>query len=289
MLDAFDWIRSCRTGSELIGAMKCLQEGIGSSSDKDVGPPLTALARPCMRCWIYPRVDSKQDYCETCLNIILKAKYLGRSSQASLVIWGFVNQLPENIESSEGFYANHTFASYVHDANHFLLVMDRYMLRKCLQEIIMYHGEGIRGLLQVFPTTGDSKRGSMGDVICKAVHQDSRFSMDMLRVRFFSGPYQLFATSRRDKKGLLTFEITEFLRFMEMAYIFRKLLKPDEQEMLQELVSLNNKKEEQFYWGRFIGYLNQEAKDMLNAWKFRQWSDHRVKLLYELIAYVPFN
>lgn len=291
MLNTFDWMRRCRTGAELIASINCLKNETGSSQDdqEELGPPLTALARPCRRCWIYPCANSKHDYCKTCRNILAKARNSGYNSQASAVIWGFVNRLPENIQDSEGFYAYNTFAAYVHDANHFLLIMDRLKLRNWIQEILMYHGENLRGLIQIFPTTGDSKRGTMGDILCKAVHQDSRFSMDLLRVRFYSRPYQIFSPQRRDKKGLLTFEVTEFLGFMEMAYIFRKLLRPDEQQMLQELVGLNNKKEQQFYWGRFIGYLNQEAKDMLNAWKFRRWSDYRVKLLYELIDYVPFN
>lgn len=47
--------------------------------------------------------------------------------------------------------------------------------------------------------------------------------------------------------------------------------------------------EKQFYWGRLMNLLSREAKDMLTAWKFKQWSENRIELLYELINYVPFT
>jgi hypothetical protein len=51
---------------------------------------------------------------------------------------------------------------------------------------------------------------------------------------------------------------------------------------------MGNTSEAQFYWGRFLGALNQEARDMLNAWKIRQWSKSRIDLLYELVENVGF-
>jgi hypothetical protein len=53
-------------------------------------------------------------------------------------------------------------------------------------------------------------------------------------------------------------------------------------------LNLEDTSEEQFYWGRFLGYLSQEAKDMLNAWRIRQWPKGRIELLYELVDYVAF-
>jgi len=38
-----------------------------------------------------------------------------------------------------------------------------------------------------------------------------------------------------------------------------------------------------------MGHLSQKAKDMLNAWKFRQWADGQIKLLYELVDYVSYR
>ena len=86
-----------------------------------------------------------------------------------------------------------------------------------------------------------------------------------------------------------TFEVTEFLRLLEMTTIFRSLLRPKEQEMLHNLIELDNSREEQFYWGRFMGYLSQEAKDMLTSWKFRHWPKNRIRLLYELADYATFT
>ena len=58
--------------------------------------------------------------------------------------------------------------------------------------------------------------------------------------------------------------------------------------MLYELLHVDDTGEAQFYWGRLLGYLNQEAKDMLNAWKIRTWPTSRIDLLYELVDYVAF-
>ena len=66
------------------------------------------------------------------------------------------------------------------------------------------------------------------------------------------------------------------------------LIGPQEQEMLHEVLNLEDPSEEQFYWGRLLGHLSQGAKDMLNAWRIRQWPKNQVKLLYELVDYVAF-
>ncbi len=126
----------------------------------------------------------------------------------------------------------------------------------------------------------------MGDILCRAIHHEATFPMDQLRVRFYSSPYQLLRPHTRERQGLLTFEVSEFLRLMEMAAVFRALLKPEEQQALHELLDLDDSVEEQFYWGRLVGHLTQEAKDMLSAWRIRTWPENRIKLLYELIDYV---
>jgi hypothetical protein len=87
------------------------------------------------------------------------------------------------------------------------------------------------------------------------------------------------------RQGVATFEVSEFLNLLEMAEVFRAKLRPEEQQQLYELLSLGDPKEESFYWGRFLGQLNQDAKDMLSAWRIRQWPENRIKLLYELIDY----
>jgi hypothetical protein len=188
----------------------------------------------------------------------------------------------------EGFSDHHILGAYIHNENHFLLMMPRHELKPWLRELAIYHGTDLKGLLQISPTTGTGKGVNMGDVLCQAVHHEARFPMDQLRVRFYSAPYQIMRPPARDQQGLLTFEVSEFLSVLEMAAVFRTVLYPKEQESLYELLNLEDASEEQFYWGRFMGLLSQEAKDMLNAWRIRQWPRSRIKLLYELINYVAF-
>ncbi|QTA89149.1 type III-I CRISPR-associated protein Cas10i [Desulfonema magnum] len=295
MLTIFDWLRRSHSGSELLTVLEyAVSKPEIFPCDEEISPPISACNRPCKRCWIYPRMklgtqNAESEYCKTCHTIVTKAKKVGKIARQVVVIWGFVSHIPNQMQTKEGFYAKNAIGSYVHDSNHFLLLIARRELKTWIQELLIYHGTDIRGLIQIFPTSGGANNSGMGEVLCRAAHQETRFPMDMLRVRFFSNPFQIFSPQTRDEGGLLTFEVTEFLRLLEMTEIFRSLLKPDEQKALRELVSLKDRREEQFYWGRFMGYLSQEAKDMLNAWKIRQWPKNRIKLLYELADYVLYR
>lgn len=293
MLNTFDWMRRCRSGTELLATLEyAMVDPDMLPPEEEIGPPLSAFERPCPRCWIYPGLKSEtmeDGYCRSCLAITSRARSLGKISRACVVAWGFVSHVPDQLQTKEGFYAEKAVATYVHDENHFLLMIGRRELKTWIQELLMYHGTDMKGLIQIFPTTGETQRGAMGEILCRAIYQEARFPMDMLRVRFFSSPFQVFSPGDRDEKGLLTFEITEFLRLLEMAEIFRSLLRPDEQQALHDLIQITDRKEEQFYWGRFVGYLSQQTKDMLNAWKIRQWPQKRVKLLYELVDYVFYR
>lgn len=292
MLSIFDWIRQSRTGAELIASLQYFQNHSSDffQAQEAISGPISLFNRPCKRCWLYPCQNNlKILYCKTCLEIIARAKLLGYQSRQAIVVWGHVASLPKQLESKTGFYSSNIQGSYIHDAQHFMIVMNRFKLKPWIQELLIYHGTDMKGLLQFFPTTGQSNRGSMGDIICRAIHQDSRFPMDMLRIRFFSNPYQLFTPHVREQKGLLTFEVKNFLKLLEMASIFRSLLLPEDQQILRNLTNLKNKSEEQFFWGRLTGHLSSEAKDMLNAWKFRQWSKNQITLLYELFDYVKYT
>jgi hypothetical protein len=288
MLSGFDWLRRSWTGAELLATLEYLTTKPDLfPTGEEIGLPHSALNGPCQRCWIYPRLPS-QNHCAPCQAILARASKLGHISYQSIIIWGFVNYLSRQLRMGEGFYEQHIFGAYAHDENHFLLVMPRRELKPWLRELVIYHGADLRGVIQVFPTTGTARGIGMGDILCRAVHHEARFSMDQLRVRFFSSPYQLLKAHERDREGLLTFEISEFLSLLEMAAVFRTLLRPQEQESLHKLLNLEDAREEQFYWGRFLGFLSQEAKDMLNAWRIRQWPENRIKLLYELVNYVAF-
>ena len=287
MLTRFDWLRRSKSGAELLATLKYLEVTPDFIfEEEEIGPPHSALNGPCERCWIYPRSSSR--YCESCQIILTKAKRLGRISRVSIVVWGFVNRLPRQLERGEGFYRDHVLGVHVHGGNRFLLMMYRRELKPWLQELVLYHGTDLKGVIHILPTTGSARTVAMGDILCRAIYHEALFSMDILRVRFYSAPYQVLIPHVRDKQGLLTFEVSRFLSLLEMAAVFRTLLMPQEQEMLHELLNLEDSSEEQFYWGRLLGHLSQEAKDMLNAWRIRQWPKNQVKLLYELVDYVAF-
>ena len=77
-----------------------------------------------------------------------------------------------------------------------------------------------------------------------------------------------------------------YVGLLQMAEVFRLLLHPNAQQELLELLTTNDSDGASFYWGRFLGLLDQRARDMLAAWGIRTWPRHRIRLLYELRNYV---
>ena len=297
MLSTFDWIRRSRDGAEFLAILQCLAEDpetfdkIGQSllvNQGEPGPPPTALALPCVRCWIYPRAP-EIPLCLFCQTIRERSHGLETLSRQSLVLWGFVNWLPRQLRRETGFQSEHILGAYTHDANHFLVMIRRLELQSWLREMVLHHGADLKGLLQIFPTTRGHHGVGMGDMLCRVIHHEARFPMDKLRIRFYIRPYQVLRPHERDREGLLTFEISEFLSLLEMATIFRSVVYPEEQKILYELLTMEDKSEEKFYWGRFLGVLNQEARDLLDAWKVRTWPRNRVKFFYEMMSYVRYQ
>ncbi len=295
MLTGFDWLRRSQSGAELLATLRCLEDdsGLLLTDETQLGAPHSALGGTCRRCWIYPRrpppAEDDLFYCRFCTLIRAGAARLGPLSRKSIVIWGFVNQLPRQLQRGTGFQDSRILGSFAPDDNRFLLMMHRLQLKPWLRELVIYHGPDLKGLIQIFPTTGSGGETGMGDVLCRAISHEAGFAMDRLRVRFYSDPYQIMRMRSRDLEGILNFDAPEFLNLLEMAAVFRNILRQEEQEMLYELLAVQDVGEEQFYWGRFLGYLNQEAKDMLNAWRIRQWPKEQVKLLYELRDHVVFS
>jgi len=293
MLSPFDWLRRCRTGADLIATLQTLEArpDLFELPLAEIGPPPSALDGPCSRCWIYPpssHNDAPQHarYCRTCETVLRAAWPLTELSRNAVVVWGAVNNLPRQLREREGFYREHLAGAYLHDEHHFLLTLYKRHLRDWLQELVLYHGPDLTGLLHIFPTTGGRTGESMGDLLARVAAQGVHTVSDRLRVRFYAAPYHITAPHLRDRRGLLAFEVAEFLRLLEMAGVFRALLRPAEQEALRELLTLDDAKEENFYWGRFLGQLSQEAKDMLSAWRIRAWPQERLQLLYELTHYI---
>lgn len=291
MLSSFDWIRRSRSGAELLATLKCLAaEPDLVNHEEKIGPPYSAINSPCQRCWVYPRlpgsIQEDDVYCRICEAIVVKTRGLGTVSRQSVVVWCFVNFLPKQIQNKEWPNDNRILGAYVHDSSRFLLMMHRRDLKDWLQELVLYSGTDLRGLIQILPTIGSSQDFGMGEVLCRAVHHEANYPMDRLRVRFYTTSYQILVPHKLDRKGILTFEVSEFLNLMGMVMVFRVFLRPEEQKALYELLNMDKTAEEQFYWGRFQGSLSQEARDMLNAWKIRQWSKDQIRLLYKLIDYV---
>ena len=293
MLTPFDWIRQTRTGSELLAVLDCIENRpdlVGRDTD-EIGPPHSALSPLCQRCRVYtaPAHRSRYPYCPTCSIILDQAAGLKELSLNTVLLWGHVNLLPYHFSPRTN--QGGVVGAYVHSRTpgqtRFLVALHRQALKPWLQDLALHLGMEMRGVLQIFPTTG-MIGASMGDLVCHIIHHESRFPMDALRIRFFATVHQVLQPHRYDKQGVVNFEIGEFLSMLEMAAVFRTLLRPDEQQMLLELLKIENVAESHFYWGRFMGFLNPEARDMLDAWNVRNWSKPQLNLLYTLIEHVAF-
>jgi hypothetical protein len=285
MLNTFDWLRRSDNGAELLATLDLIKHAVFSVKVPGLGAPLSALNGPCQRCYIYARCGPHELYCSFCKMILARAKRVAFISRKSVIIWAAVNQLPKAWREGNAVTPKYLLGSYVHDQNRFLAMLERRKLKPWLQDFILYHGADLNGLFQIFPPLFVGGQIGMSGVLCFAVHHGPRVPMERMMVQFYSSPFQLLKPRERDRQGLLTYEAAEFLSLLEMAEVFRAKLFPHEQRQLQELLHLNDAKEEQFYWGRFLGQLHQEAKDMLAAWRIRQWPKSRIALLYELIDY----
>ncbi|CAK0754480.1 conserved hypothetical protein [Gammaproteobacteria bacterium] len=290
MYNPFDWLRRSRTGAELLATLQYLATN-PDLHEGEIGPPHSAFNGPCLRCWTHPRSLKGSEYgryCETCEIILEESWKIRVVARNCVVVWGFVNQLPDQLQVGGKFRDSNIFDPYVHDNQRFLLMIYQRDLRPWLQELVIYNCPDLKGLIQILPVSGVNE-ASMGDLLCRVIQHEAQFPMDLLRVRFFSEIQQIFLPDSHEREGVLTFEVTDFLSALEMAIIFRSLLRPEEQEQIHRVLSMANNNEEKFYWGRLLAGLNAEARDMLQAWRMRQWSSAQINLLYELMRYVEVH
>lgn len=251
----------------------------------EIGAPYSAFTGPCNRCKIFARKGPGSLYCSVCEAILRIARSGPSFASKYVVVWAYVNQLPKKLTETR--LASPDYL-YIHDDNHFLQVLQRRKLKDWLQNLLLYNAADVRGLWQIFPTVGSRSPIQMGEAICWAAHCEAMLPMDQWYVRFFMGAQHIRRVRKLEREGLLTYHISEFLNLLEMAHVFRTLLRPYEQKQLYALLTYENIKEEQFFWGRFLGQIDQEVKDMLAEWKIRQWSKGQINILYELLKYVPF-
>ncbi|HKZ56118.1 MAG TPA: hypothetical protein VJ024_00280 [Thermodesulfovibrionales bacterium] len=291
MLSDFDWLRRTRTGVELLATLKYLTYRGESSHDgeENIGPPPTALSVPCLRCWIYRRDEEDENYCEVCKNILIESKGLGSFIRQFIVLWGYLNEIPYSLQEERWKVKHNIHGPFFHGKNRFLIMLKKKDIKPLLQDLVIRHGPEMKGLIQTFPTIGMGSEIGMGDILCRAIHHESNRFAEQLWIRFYSSPVQLTNPGLREDKGMLTFEVSEFVALLETAEVFRSLLKPEEQENLYEILLKDKFREHTFYWGRFLGQLNKEARDMITGWGIRQWPRNRLELLYELTDYVAFS
>ena len=290
MLTKFDWLRRCRTGTDLLATLKYFSINPEvDPSQQELGGPLSAIGRLCQRCKVYAPVSIKKKhsrYCKTCETILSFKEEVAPKSRRSILIWGYVNQISRRLRDSKP--SEFFYGTYIYDDQRFLVAMHRQNLKTWLQDLVIYSGLSLKGLLQIFPSLGEYRNMNIGDYIAWAIHHEANLAMDQLWIRFYTKPSQIINPKKRDREGLLSYNISEFISMLEMVEVFRANLFPTEQQDLFDLLNLKDFKEEQFYWGRFLGQLSQEAKDMLSAWKIRQWSKSQIEFFYQLIKYVVF-
>jgi len=295
MQSIFDWIRFCRTGGEVIATLEYFKHNPVDrlAEIKALAGPITADQAPCSRCWRHPAYSRKagayRAHCRTCEWIVKTAGSRSQQSSHSIVIWGHVDRLPEHLVSQSGLYGRVDVLSHHTDSRHFLLVMDRRTVREWIRETMLYHGSDLKGFIQCFPTSGQMVSGNMGERICVAAHYDNLFPMDRLLIRLYVKTQYLDHPSRFQNKGIFTYAVQEFIRMLDMAAIFRSLLNPQEQELLKTLAAVKSEDESRFSWGRLIGALSPEARDMLSSWNFRSWTQDQIATLYAFFDYVDFT
>ncbi len=289
MLSPFDWIRRSETGAELIATLRHLAKSAISKAPHEAGPGevFTAISGPCRRCWIYPR-QAGNLYCQMCQAVLKSSVGLTMESFRSVIVWGCVNMLPELLFKAKSDGEERFTASYIHDDNRFLAMLPKRSLKDWLQDIGIYYGSELKGLLQVTPTSGVNAPLNMGEVLVHVVRQESSFALDQLRVRFYSSPYHVLKIEFMEKRGTLTFDINAFIELLEMAEVFRTVLYKNEQKQLIELLKADDTPETHFLWGRFWGELTPMGRDMLESWRIRSWPKPRVYLLIDLLDYANY-
>lgn len=286
MLNNFDWLRLAFTGAELLATLHCIAHEPEALCGLTLGAPLSALDGPCERCLVNGRLPD-DSYCNACRAILSKRRQYTTASRQVVLIWGYVNRLPRGLRGKEtAVISPEGYGHYIADERRFLQILIRRDLQSWLHDLLLYDGGSLTGLLQIFPTSSYSPQMCMNDLFCRVVHRENVAGQDKLRVRFYAAPYLVLNHYTLEQEGLLTFGAAEFLGMLEMATVFRQMLHPREQGILRELLTTTDLNQEQFYWGRFLGMLSQEARDMLHAWQVRQWSKEQVRLFYELLRYV---
>jgi hypothetical protein len=288
MQNAYDWLRICRTGGELIATIDLVSDepdlpGI-VAKEESLGSPQTAFTGPCLRCSYYERLFNK-NYCYFCNQVMVRENVLRSIARHSVALWCFVNYPPKRNPKT----SNYEVFSHIVDNSRFICCTNRWNLKNLLQEMMMMQGPDWLGTIQIFPVFKGGDTLTMSDLLCSAIFDESALVQDQLYVKFFSSPFQFVHKREREREGKLIFEVTDFIGYLEMAEIFKRGLYLEEQDRLRQVLEVEDVTEKQFYWGRFLAQVRPEARDFLDSWKMKTWTESQISLFYELLDFVKFD
>jgi hypothetical protein len=287
MQNAYDWLQICRTGSELMATMDLVADEPNLpeivSKEDCLGTPQTAFDGPCLRCRYYSRLINNQ-YCYFCDHVMAREPVIRSYARHSVALWFFVNFPPKKIPKT-----SHEIFTYIADANRFLCCTNRWNLKSLLQEIMLIQGPDWLGVIQIFPVFQGGETLTMSDVLCSAIFDEKSMVQDRLYIKFFASPFQFVHKREREREGKLIFEATDFIGYLEMAEIFKRGLYLEEQDRLRQVLDIADPSEKQFYWGRFLTQVRPEARDFLDSWNLRNWTQSQVSLFYELLDFVRYD
>jgi len=287
MQNAYDWLRICKSGSELIATIDLVTDEpyLPEIMVKEdcLGPPQTAFDGPCLRCQYFSRMPNHH-LCYFCDHVIVREKSVRSFAPHCVTIWGFVNFPFRKIPQTK-----HEIFTYNVDHNRFICCTNRWNLKMLLQEIMMIQGPDWLGTLQIFPAFQGGETMNMSDMLCSAIFDEKALIQDRLYIKFFASPFQFVHKKEREREGKLIFDAIDFIGYLEMAEIFKRGLYLEEQDRLKELLEIQDVSEKQFYWGRFLAQVRPEARDFLDSWNMRKWSKSQVSLFYELLDFAKFD
>jgi len=287
MQNAFDWLRICRSGSELMATLDLVSDepdlpGI-VAKEECLGIPQAAFDGPCLRCKYYSRLPDNH-LCYFCNNVMVREAIIRSFARHCVALWHYVNFPLKRIPKT-----SYEIFHYQVDKNRYICCTNRWNLKNFLQEIMMIQGPEWRGVIQIFPVFQGGETLTMSDMLCSAIFDEKSMIQDRLYVKFFATPFQFVHKKEREREGKLIFEVTDFIGYIEMAEIFKKGLYLEEQDRLRQVLDIEDPSEKQFYWGRFLAQVRPEARDFLDSWKLKNWTPSQISLFYELLSFAKFD
>ena len=166
-----------------------------------------------------------------------------------------------------------------------LIMCYRKDIQSWLQDLVLFYGESLKGMLEIFPTMGQGSIIGMGDILSTAKHEASSLSYNKMWIRFYPESWQLLETKKRHDNGILTFSLSEFIAFIEKANVFKEIIPYRFRSDIYDLIVNSNIKSESYYWGKLKRSLNKKSIDLIDSWQLKAWNKEQLEILYELSNY----